>query len=407
MAIFSQTSQTVSPVSGRHPDFAYIADADVYLDSACATMRPEPVVDALMEYYHSYNACGERVRYAWGRRVNEEVAAARLAALRLFGLPAKHYEACFTLNTTYGLNLLLQQLPAGYKRVVTSETEHNSVFVSTMTYAQKHDIERLVLERADDGALLYEPAQLQRAVVVVSAMSNVDGRQLPNVRQLVRDAHAAGGIVIIDAAQAAGHCPELLRKTEADAICFSAHKLYGASLGVAIVRRDLLRKLEVIFAGGGMVTSVREQEFTLLPDDKLHTRLEPGLQAWGEIIALRAALEWREYARFDGLRAQEYEARLAQQLQDGLRDIPGLHVLAVAGSPVISVYSDKHDAHRLALFLSEAGVMVRSGHFCAHYWLEERLKLPPLLRFSVGLHNTPQDINHALEVLGRFMKELG
>ncbi len=392
--------------AGRLDDFSYLEPGTVYLDAACQSLRPRPVIDALTEYYTEYNACGGRVKYAWGKRVDEEVAAARSAVLDLFSLSPRNHAVSFTLNTSYGLNLLLHQLPMNtYLRVVTSHIEHNSVFLPTMTAASRLGVERLVLDRDADGALRYEPAQLERAIIVVNVTSNVDGRQLTNLSQLVHDTHARGGIVILDAAQTAAHHHTLLRKTEADAICFSAHKMYGASLGVIVARHELLASLEVTFIGGGMVADVREDSFDLVPDDPA-ALLEPGLQAWGEIIALRRAIDWLSTVRPGGRSPAEHISGLADRLYDGLNGIPGLVLLNTASAPVISLYSPKQDAHRLAVFLSHSGIMARSGYFCAHHYLKEQLGLPPLLRFSLGLHSTPADIDLALDTLTRLMKGL-
>lgn len=392
--------------TGRQDDFAYLQPGEIYLDAACQSLRPQGVIDALTDYYTTYNACGGRVKYAWGQKVDDEVTATRQAVLNLLKLPAKNYAVSFTLNTTYGLNLLLQQLPQGrFGRVITSHIEHNSVFLPTITAARRLGVERLVLDRAADGALLYEPAQLEKAIVVVNAASNIDGRQLTNLTDLVRDTHARGGIVIVDAAQAMGHSRSLLQKTEADAVCFSAHKMYGASLGVVVARHELLASLELSFVGGGMVADVRENDFDLVQGDP-GALLEPGLQAWGEIIALGRAIDWLGTVRPGGLTpAAHIDARSAQ-LYQGLAEIPGLTLLTDRPSPVISLYAPAQDSHRLAVFLSKSQISVRSGYFCAHHYLKEQLGLPPLLRFSLGLHSTTADIDTATQALQRLMKGL-
>ena len=48
-------------------DFDYLGAKDIYLDSACQSLRPRPVIDALNAYYTEHNSCGERVKYKWGR----------------------------------------------------------------------------------------------------------------------------------------------------------------------------------------------------------------------------------------------------------------------------------------------------------------------------------------------------
>jgi len=385
--------------------FEYLRAEDVYLDSACQTLRPQPVIDALTDYYVTHNACGERVKYAWGARVDERVAATRARVLRHLGLPARRYTTSFTLNTTYAVNLLLTQLPAGrFRRVVTTHTEHNSVFLPTIAFARRTGVERLVLDRGADGSLRYDPAQLDGAVVVLSAMNNVTGEPTVGLRELVSQTRRRGGITIVDAAQAVPHAPELVHGLEADAVCFSAHKVYGASLGVVAARDELLASLELGFVGGGQVAAVREQDFDLIGD--LHTRLEPGLQAWGEIVALDAALTWLdgfEHGAGESLHAREL--RLSEALYDGVA-AGKAEILSPRGSSLVTIVPERVDGHQLAGFLGKAGIMVRSGYFCAHHWLIEQRGLRPAVRFSIGAHNTDEDVARTVDVVQRLLKGL-
>jgi len=393
----------IQPASGRY-GFEYLPGNEIYLDSACQTLRPQSVIDAMTDYYHNYNACGERAKYAWGLKVDEKVAAVRAKVLATFGLPAAEYSVSFTLNTTYGLNLLLNQLPKR-PRIVTTHTEHNSVFLSTIGYANRVGAERILLDRDAAGNVLYTDAQLRDAVVVVSAMNNVDGAALVNLNALVADTHRNGGIIIIDGAQAAPHALGLLKGLKADAICFSAHKMYGASLGVIIARNDLVLSLQLTFLGGGQVSAVRADSFDLLPEP--HALLEPGLQAWAEIIALGAALDYLagfEKAVGEPLEAREH--RLAATLYDGIAATGKFQLLGQRGSSLISAVPKGGKGHQFAVFLSKADVMVRSGHFCAHHWLQEQLNLPPLVRFSLGAHNNDADIASAVERVTRMAKAL-
>lgn len=396
---------SIGATAGRH-GFEYLPAEQVYFDSACQTLRPQPVLNALNDYYLTYNACGDRVQYEWGRRVDGQVVDTRAAVLAALDLPARRYEASFTLNTTYGLNLLLHQLPAGrYRRVVTTHTEHNSVFLSTMSYARRAGIERVLLDRGEDGHLHYRDADLAGALVVVSAMNNVDGSPTAGLAELISRTQAVGGTIVLDAAQAMPHAHSMLRGLRPDAICFSAHKLYGASLGVVAATHELLETLDVTFIGGGQVSSVASDRYELLP--ALHTRLEAGLQPWGEIIALGAALQWLGgYRKATGEDLHDREERLASALYDGLAPLPHLRMLSMRGSSLVTVVPERVDGHRLATFLSRAGIMVRSGYFCAHHWLIEQQHLPPLVRFSLGAHNTDEDISHAVETMSRLMKGL-
>ena len=64
-------------------DFDFLEKDAYYFDSACQTLRPKPVINALNDYYLNYNSCGERVKYAWGKKVDEKVEETRESILDL------------------------------------------------------------------------------------------------------------------------------------------------------------------------------------------------------------------------------------------------------------------------------------------------------------------------------------
>lgn len=381
-------------------DFGYLNPDAHYFDSACQTLRPQPVLDAVAEYYREYNACGGRVKYAWGERVDSIVSSTRAQLLKLLGKTPKDYTAAFCLNTTAGINLILQQLPQGrYRRIVTSEIEHNSVFLPTQTCAKRFQLERLVLPRLSDGALAFQPDDIEKAVVVLNTTSNIDGRTLANLEDLVTVAHRRGGIVILDAAQTMGHDTHLLRSVPFDAVCGSAHKMYGPSLGFIVIAKAFLNEIDCFFLGGGTVSDVRKDDFDLLDSsDEAFARLEPGLQDFAGIAGLGAAIHWFE--KF------QPENGLAQILYESLSSNTRLKVVNSAPSPILAFYTDRVDAHRLALYLSAQNIMVRSGYFCCHYYLKNLLKLPPLLRISIGLQNTAAETAHAANVIHQIVNNL-
>ncbi|MBP9773928.1 MAG: aminotransferase class V-fold PLP-dependent enzyme [Candidatus Peribacteraceae bacterium] len=383
-------------------DFGYLQAGSCYLDAACQTLRPQPVLDAETEYYTQYNACGGRVKYDWGTTVDNKVRAARKALLTYAGKNEKDYCVAFTLNTTYGINLVLHQLAAGsFERIVTSDIEHNSVLLPSMTWAQRNKAKHTVLPRAEDGSLVYTPADIARSVVVVNTMSNIDGRTLQNAAALARDVHGANGLLILDGAQGFGHAPQLLRQTDFDVACGSGHKMYGPSIGFIIIRRSLLAGLTPFFIGGGTVSDVTLDGFSLLSEgDEAHAILEAGLQNWSGILGLAAAINWLEHAD------HTQEQQLAQMLFDGLQKEPRIHLLNTQPSSIISFHIDGIDAHQMALYLSQQHIMCRSGHFCCHRYLAHQQKLPPLLRLSLGLYNTPQQIEQCLSAIHTILTTL-
>ena len=377
-------------------DFDYLSPGSVYLDTACQSLRPRPVIEALNDYYTSYNSCGERVKHDWGKQVDEKVTASRRRLLDYVGLSSKDYIVSFTLNTTYGLNLLLSQLrPDGIDKIITSDIEHNSVFLSTMSFASRNGVERIVVERGDDGSF---PLDLDytRALVVVNTVSNIDGRELSNIRELIDVVHKSGGIIIIDAAQTLAHAKHLLEKTKADAFCFSAHKAYAPSLGGIVWHRSLRDRCQPSFIGGGMVEDVTVTGYSLATHEP-HTLFEAGLQAYGEIIAFGAALDWL------GRQDQGVLHEQSQTLFDVLDRLPKVTLINHSVSSTLSFYHKNLDAHLIAEVLSDESIMARSGYFCCHYYLLHEQKLPPLVRLSLGLHTTDADIEKTRHILERIL----
>lgn len=384
-------------------DFDYLSDGDVYLDSACQSLRPRPVIDALNRYYTQHNSCGERVKYAWGRETDELVEETRALILKYLKLKSKDYSVSFTLNTTYGINLLLDQFKDGiFEKVVTSDIEHNSPFLSTMTFAKRHGISREVMVREEDGSIELDDYDFTKALVVVNCASNIDGRQLSNIKELIKKVHKQKGVIIVDAAQALAHSPEILYKTEADAICSSAHKMYGPSLGFMIVRRDLFKKIETSFIGGGMVDDVDKDSYKLSAESANHayTKFESGLQAWGEIVAFGEAIKWlNDISKAD----KENFHRQYERLFDYLSGQERIHLVNSEPNPTISFYIDGLDSHLVGGALSNEGIMARTGYFCVHYYLDHVKHYPPLIRFSMGYHIRPEDIDKTIEVFERML----
>lgn len=384
-------------------DFDYLKGGEVYVDAACQSLRPRPVLDALKQYYEEFNSCGERVKYPWGIETDRRVEATREKVLKYLKLSKRDYFVSFTLNTTYGLNLILSQLDGSkFDVVVTSDIEHNSPFLSTMTFAKKHGLTRLVLTRGDDGALPVDEIP-EKAVVVVNSASNIDGRKLVNIKDVVKKVHKTGGIVIIDAAQAMAHSADVLYKTEADAICFSAHKMYAPSLGGIVVRKDLLSKIETSFIGGGMVDDVEKESYLLSSEknpDHLYTKFESGLQAWGEIIALGEAIDWLQgLSKADHKNLEENYTELFEFLKGSDK----VTVVNKEANPTMSFFVNEFDSHLLGEALGAEKIMARTGYFCAHYYLDKVRHFPPLIRFSLGYHNRPEDIEKIKKVMGKIV----
>lgn len=163
-------------------------------------------------------------------------------------------------------------------------------------------------------------------------------------------------------------------------------------------------KLKQTFIGGGMVDDVFQDRYLLSAEgnkEHVHTIFEPGLQAWGEIIALGEAISWlqgRTKADKQRLRA------CAQELDEFLRGNPRVKMVGPeenGPNPTRSFYVEGVDSHLLGSALGAEGIMARTGYFCAHYYLDKVLGLPPLVRFSLSYATRESDIEKVKEAMRR------
>lgn len=413
MGLFSKKSDSNA--------FTYLGEKDIYFDGACQSLRPEPVIETLEKYYKEHNSCGERVKYKWGRITDEKVNATREKVIDYLKLKKKDYFVSFTLNTTYGLNLLLSQFDvktAKTKYIVTSDIEHNSPFLSSIAFAKKTGLKRKVISRNADGSVNVKDIP-KNSLVVLNAASNIDGRTLKNIKEVIKHVHDSNGFIIIDAAQAMAHSSEVLEKTEPDAICFSAHKMYAPSLGGMIVRKDFVKYIDTSFIGGGMVDDVDLETYLLSAEnpEHLYTKFESGLQAWGEIIALGAAIDWlenlpkttkktleeNEQKIFDFFKENGTVGNISMSKEERDKSGKKLHLLNNEPTSTFSFYVDGIDSHLLGGALAEEGIMARTGYFCVHYFLDHKMHFPPLIRISLGYQNTPEQIDKLLEELKKVL----
>ena len=151
-----------------------------------------------------------------------------------------------------------------------------------------------------------------------------------------------------------------------------------------------------------MVDDVLKDSYILSAKNKEHryTRFESGLQAWGEIIALGAALKW--LMKLPKKDWQNLENNV-KELYDFLENSEKVHLVNFEANPTISFYVEGLDSHLLGAALSRENIMARTGYFCAHYYLDHVLNLPPLIRFSLGIHNRPDDIKKIKKVMEKII----
>ena len=166
----------------------------VYLDTACMSLKPVSVVNAITEYYNSYPACAGRSNHNLADRVTKKVKETRDLVAKFINAKSEN-EIIFTRNTTEGLNLLANSI--GLKKddvVLITDKEHNSNLVPWLVLRDKLGIVVKVIPSNDDNTFNLEKfKELVRGAKVVSVVhtSNLDGVTNP-IKEIIEVAHKEG-----------------------------------------------------------------------------------------------------------------------------------------------------------------------------------------------------------------------
>ncbi len=383
----------------------------VYLDSANTSQKPRQVLDAMDEYYTCHNANVHRAVYALSEESTGLFEAARAKIARFAG--ASERATVFTKNATEAINLVayawgLRNLREGDEIVVT-ELEHHANLVSWQVVAQLTGA-RIRAIPVTDGFVLDLDAldgllTGRTRMVAVSAMSNVLGTINP-VRQIAERAHAAGALVLADAAQAVPHLGVRLDELGADFMAFTGHKMLGPmGVGVLAARPELLDSMEPFLAGGEMIRDVTIERSTF---NDIPWRFEAGTPNVAEAVGLGAAVDYLEAVGMGRVRAHEME--LTGYALERLGQIEGLHVLGPSDleqrGGVVSFTLGGVHPHDVAQVLDAEGIAVRAGDHCAKP-LMRRFGVAATTRASFYVYNTTDEVDALAAALDKARRMFG
>lgn len=383
-----------------------------YLDSGATSQKPKCVIDALSEYYTQYNANVHRGIYAISERATEATEATR-SKVRDFIHAASVSEIIFTRNATEAVNLVARtwgeaNLKSG-DTVILSEMEHHSNLVPWYILAEKAGIRIEFIPVTDEFQLDMDAwhtllRNCSPRLVSLTGMSNVLGT-IPPIKEMVRDAHAAGALFLMDGAQAVPHMPVNVQDLDVDFMVFSAHKMLGPTgLGILYGKKDLLNSMPPFLGGGDMIGKVHLGSFTC---NELPYKFEAGTPAIAEEVCFGAAIDYLNSLGMDAVFEQEH--RLTEYAIERLTEIPGLKLFGPRSGErgsAVSFTLDYVHPHDVADILGSRGVCVRAGHHCAMP-LHERFSIPATTRASFYIYNTEEDISRLCDALMYVYKLFG
>ncbi len=162
-------------------------------------------------------------------------------------------------------------------------------------------------------------------LVAVAAVSNVLGTINP-LAEIIRRAHDAGAVVLVDGAQSVPHQPTDVQALDCDFLAFSGHKMLGPSgVGVLYGKRELLEAMPPFMGGGGMIAEVTLEGFEPL---YLPGKFEAGTPPIVPAVALAAAIDYLNAVGLDAI--AEHERRLTHRAHEVLEAVGGVRIIGPA-----------------------------------------------------------------------------
>jgi cysteine desulfurase/selenocysteine lyase len=383
-----------------------------YLDNGATTQKPLAVINAVQEYYATFNANPHRGAYELSIKATEIYEDAREAVRKFIGAE-KASEIIFTKNATESLNLLAYSYGMNFihggDEIVISIAEHHSNLVPWQQVAQAKGATLKYLYLNEDGLITDEEIARKigskTKIVALTQVSNVLGIINP-LDKIIKQAHAVGAVVIIDGAQSIPHFKVDVRALDADFLVFSGHKMLSPmGIGVLYGKEALLDKMPPFLFGGDMIDYVEEQETSFAP---LPAKFEAGTQNVGGALGLSAAIS---YINEIGLaKIEQIEQELIHYAIPKLKELPFITLYGCNNldnkTGVVSFNVQDVHPHDVSTILDADGVAIRAGHHCAHP-LMKFLGVNATCRASFYFYNTREDVDALINSLRRVRGVLG
>ncbi len=369
-----------------------------YFDNAATTFCPNVVVSALVDYHTNYKANIHRGIHRLAEKATDEYEGVRTKVKSLINAK-KDSEIVFTSGTTHSINLIALGFCHKWginDTIIVPESEHHANLLPWINIAEKNEINFQKINVIKDGSL--DLAHLEevlddcagRILFSIAHVNNTIGNVQP-IKELFDLVKQYDGVTVLDAAQSIAKEVIDVQDLNADFVAFSAHKLYGPTgVGVLYGKQKYLEKLEPIFWGGDMISSVGWDTIRV---NQLPWKLEAGTPNIGGVIAMGAAIDWFKSYDIEDLKVHSklMNANIQMMLND-LDFIDPFHPNFYKAG-LISFNVKGCHPNDVAQLLEAQNIAVRSGFLCAQPIVEEKF-INGVVRASWACYNTKDDIEN-------------
>lgn len=381
----------------------------VYFDNAATAQKPKCVIDALSNYYETFNSNVHRGVHTLAGIATAHFEQTRLAVQQFIN--AKYNEEIiFTHGTTEGINLAAScftSLLSPDDEIIISLLEHHSNIVPWQMAAQKSGAKLKVIPLTEALELDMEAYKKMLSpktkMVAVNHASNSIGTVNP-IQEIIKLAHQAGALVLIDGGQGIAHLPTDVQELDCDFYAFSGHKMYGPTgVGILYGKKAILEKIPPYMGGGEMIKEVTFEKTTY---NDLPYKFEAGTPNIADVIALKTAIDF--IVEIGRKEIAQHENELLLHATKSLQNLPKVKIIGAAKEKVsiVSFVADGIHPFDIGQWLDAQGIAVRTGHHCTQP-LITYLNVEGTVRASFALYNTKEEIDFFIENLQHCIKKLG
>ncbi len=397
-AAVKKTALDITAIRAQFPVLAQKVNGYplTYFDNAATSQKPLRVIEALNQYYSTYNSNIHRGVHTLAEKATNAYEATR-SSLQKFINSAEKEEIIFTKGTSESINLVAatygrQNITKDDEIIITGLEHHSNIVPWQMLCEEKGAILKVVpisekgeINLGDFKALLTNKTK----IVSVAFASNALGTINP-VKEIIEDAHKVDAVVLLDAAQAVAHLEVDVQALDCDFLAASAHKMYGPTgVGFLYGKRHLLEQMPPYQGGGEMI---REVTFEKTTYNDIPFKFEAGTPNIADIIALNEAIGFINELGKEHIR--NYEDKLLAYATEKLKAIDKIKFIGTAKHKVgvLSFIIKGMHPFDVGMMLDARGIAVRTGHHCTMP-LMERFGLEGTIRASFAVYNTFEEID--------------
>ena len=379
------------PMIENNPDL-------VYLDSAATSLKPQCVIDAVVDFYAKHTSNVHRGDYRVAEINDKLYDGTRNLVAEL--IHCDKDEVVYTHNVSHSMNQIAFGLKPMLKKgdtVLITYAEHASNVLPWFALQKEIGINIEYIETDNEANITIDTFKkaMHEGVKVVSVaeVTNVLGSIQP-VKEMCEIAHSYGAYMIVDGAQSVPHMKVDVKDLDVDFLGFSAHKMCGPSgVGILYGKKKLLDAMEPVFYGGDMNARFNKDGEMLLKDTPV--KFEAGTPNIEGVIGTGAAIQYLLSIGLDNI--HEYEKELRAYAIDKLSQLDNIEIMNPDNlyGP-IDFNAKGVFAQDAAGFLASKNIAVRSGNHCAKI-LHNIIHTDQSIRASLYFYNTKEEIDRFVE----------